>query len=142
MNFFKLLPQITYDGVLIRNLFFKYYLITDIPDKYLATYNIKDGETLESIAEFIYGDTELWWVIAFINQIEDVIFDLPISQTAIQAMAKDQSTINGVLDMSLFSSTFDKLETENDAKRVIKVVKVDHLNRVLSDIIQKFNENK
>ena len=142
MNFFKLLPQITYDGVLIRNLFFKYYLITNIPDKYLATYNIKDGETLESIAEFIYGDTELWWVIAFINQIEDVIFDLPISQTAIQAMAKDQSTINGVLDMSLFSSTFDKLETENDAKRVIKVVKVDHLNRVLSDIIQKFNENK
>ena len=44
------------------------------------TYDVKNGETPESIAHKLYGDTELHWVIMLINNITDRYHDWPMSE--------------------------------------------------------------
>ena len=44
------------------------------------TYDIKNGETPESIAFKLYGDEELHWVVMLINNITDRFHDWPMSE--------------------------------------------------------------
>tara|TARA_S200002703_G_C3789758_1_gene243718 strand:- start:1532 stop:2059 length:528 start_codon:yes stop_codon:yes gene_type:complete len=44
------------------------------------TYDIKNGETPESIAFKLYGDAELHWVVMLINNITDRFHDWPMSE--------------------------------------------------------------
>ena len=44
------------------------------------TYDIKNGETPESIAFKLYGDAELHWVIMLLNDVTDRYHDLPMSE--------------------------------------------------------------
>lgn len=44
------------------------------------TYDIKNGETPESIAFKLYGDAELHWVVMLINDITDRFHDWPMSE--------------------------------------------------------------
>ena len=43
------------------------------------TYDVKEGETPESIADKLYGDSELHWVIMLINNITDRYHQWPLS---------------------------------------------------------------
>lgn len=102
MDYFENLPKLdaTYGKTTnsIRNLFFKIQVASTINSEYLIAYRIKDGQSLEDIANEVYGDTALWWVIALINNIADVFFDLPLSSTVLQtiAIAKGK-TVNGTI---------------------------------------------
>ena len=138
MEYFNFLPKITYDNIYtIRNLFYKYYFSETIPSEYLYSYILADGESLESISFDVYNDINYWWLLAIINDIRDIIFELPLQTEVLQKIATDQSTIEGVLDLELFSENYDELETENDLKRNIKILKPIHLNDVLSNIIKE-----
>jgi hypothetical protein len=100
MDYFENLPKVsvTYGNTtnLIRNLFFKVRVASDINEEYLITYKIRDGQTLEDIAEDIYGDAGLWWVIALVNDIEDVYFDLPLDPNSVQTIANAKAkTVSG-----------------------------------------------
>ena len=44
------------------------------------TYDIKNGETPESIAFKLYGDAELHWVIMLLNDVTDRYHDWPMSE--------------------------------------------------------------
>ena len=44
------------------------------------TYDVKSGETPESIADKLYDDSELHWVILFVNNITDRYHDWPLSE--------------------------------------------------------------
>jgi len=43
------------------------------------TYDVKEGETPESIADKLYGDSELHWVILLVNDITDRYHQWPMS---------------------------------------------------------------
>jgi|TARA_R110001592_G_scaffold150083_2_gene375729 hypothetical protein len=43
------------------------------------TYDVKEGETPESIADKLYGDSELHWVIMLVNNITDRYHQWPMS---------------------------------------------------------------
>jgi hypothetical protein len=139
MEYFDLLPKIKYstEEFDIRNLFYKFDFIQTIPSKYLYSYRIADGENLETIAFEIYNDPVLWWLLAIINNITDVVFELPLSSEILQKIARDQSTIDDVLDMELFSTNYDILEIENDQKRLIKVLKPQYLKEVIVNLIRE-----
>ena len=47
-------------------------------------YDIKEGETPEIIAERIYGDPELHWIIMLVNQRYDYLKDFPMSTLELQ----------------------------------------------------------
>lgn len=141
MKYFDLLPKVLYDNDLfsIRNLFYKFNFVEDIPIEYLYNYTIKDGESLETISFMEYNDPSLWWLLAIINDMRDIIFDMPLDSISLKKIATDQSTIDNVLDLNLFSTNYDILEAENDNKRIIKILKNKYLSDVLINIIREIS---
>ena len=45
------------------------------------TYDVRNGETPESIAFKLYGDAELHWVVMLVNNITDRYLDWPMSES-------------------------------------------------------------
>ena len=137
MKYFRLLPIIDHGDFQVRNIFNKYILDDPIDDKYLFTKNLQDHETLESVAFDEYGDSELFWVLVIINDIRDMIFDLPLQDDVLQTIAR-QMTIDseGFLDLIVYGTNYDALQTENDNKRTIQVLKSDFVNEFLSDALK------
>ena len=44
------------------------------------TYNVKSGETPESIADKLYDDSQLHWIILLVNEVTDRYHDWPLSE--------------------------------------------------------------
>ena len=137
MKYFDLIPNVTFDdGTVAKNLNYKFKL-QSLSDDYVTTYRIKDGECLESICKDLYDDASLWWVLSTINDIRDVIFDLPITEETIQRFTKDMSTENNFLNMTAFAENYDMLVAENDEKRTIKVIKPNLMQQIVKQIIRQ-----
>lgn len=135
MKYFKLLPTVTIDQYKFKNVFQKLFL-TEIKEDQLLMYRINENERIEDLAYRFYRSTEYWWVIAIINNIRDIIFDFPLSEDAIQSMAREKAMINDVLNNTLFIQEYDKLQAENDAKRSIRLVKPSHLPIVIKEVLR------
>jgi hypothetical protein len=100
MDYFENLPKITYTegnvSNVIRNLFFKIQVTSDINNEYLINYEIQDGQTLEDISFDVYGDPKFWWIIALVNDIQDVIYDLPLDDSTVTKIATAKAkTVKG-----------------------------------------------
>ena len=54
------------------------------------TYDVKNGETPESIAFKLYGDSELHWIIMMINDITDRFHDWPMQENQFNAFVNDK----------------------------------------------------
>ena len=54
------------------------------------TYDVKNGETPESIAHKLYGDSELHWVILLLNDITDRFHDWPMSEAQFLQFVNDK----------------------------------------------------
>lgn len=137
MQFFNFLPDISYGIYSSKNLFYKYYFSEKIPKEYLYSYILKDNESLETVSFDVYEDSVFWWLLALINDIRDIIFELPLSSIILQKIATEQSMVEGELDLELFSTNYDILEIENDLKRNIKILKPEYLNQILTSIVKE-----
>jgi hypothetical protein len=136
MKYFSLFPKMTHGDFEVRNIFNKYILTTPLEDKYLYIKNLGDHDTLESVAFEEYADSSLFWVLVIINDIRDMIFDLPLSDAVLQTIAKEMTLASaGFLDLTLFGVNYDALQAENDEKRKLKVLKSDFVNEFLSDVL-------
>ncbi len=94
-NFFRVFPSINYDPQTLApqttkditkrinyiNTLKKYKLI-------YYTYNVKDGERADVIAEKYYGSSSLDWLIYLINDIHDPFFDWPLPTNVLYEMIK------------------------------------------------------
>ena len=54
------------------------------------TYDVKSGETPESIADKLYDDSELHWVILLVNNVTDRYHDWPLSETQFNAFVNEK----------------------------------------------------
>ena len=54
------------------------------------TYDVKNGETPESIAHKLYGDSELHWVILLLNDVTDRFHDWPMSEAQFIKFVNDK----------------------------------------------------
>jgi len=54
------------------------------------TYDVKNGESPESIAHKLYGDSELHWVILLLNNITDRFHDWPMSEAQFIQFVNDK----------------------------------------------------
>lgn len=138
MKYFRLLETIDHGEFQVRDIFKKYILDDPIDLKHLFTKTMRDHETLESVALDEYGDPELYWVLVIINDIRDMVFDMPLPDSAIQEIARAMATDeNGQLDLFEFSLAYDQLQDEQNEKRKIKVLKSAFINQFLSDALRK-----
>lgn len=137
MNYFELLPIIANGDNTVRNIFNKYILSNPLKDEFLYTHLLTEGQTLEDVAFEEYSDSSLYWVLVIINDLRDMVFDLPLADDVLQTIAK-QMTIDseGSLDLIVYGTNYDALQAENDDKRAIKVLKSDFVNEFLSDVLK------
>ena len=56
------------------------------------TYDVRNGETPESIAHKLYGNAELHWIIMLLNDITDRYHDWPMTEAQFIQFVKDKYT--------------------------------------------------
>lgn len=96
---FNHLPDISYDGVLIKN-FFRKVKLRDDTFRYTTNfkkYTIKDGETPQDIAHRFYDNINYYWIILLINDIQNVNEDWAMSSLVFEDyISKKYPTDNGL----------------------------------------------
>jgi len=102
--YFNFLPSIKYDvkpisypfsesDYVVAKNFFRRYKISDTAFNqavYFNTYALQDGQRLDQIAEAVYNDPNLDWVIILTNNMINTTFDLPMSEAELQKHLEKQ----------------------------------------------------
>ena len=96
--YFANFPFIIYDSVgngdfkIVTNLLKRVALRTKVRTNTLLydTYDVKEGETPEMIADKLYDDSELHWVILFVNNITDRYHQWPMNFGQFNAFIADK----------------------------------------------------
>ena len=96
--YFANFPLIIYDSVgdgnfkIVTNLLKRVALRTKVRTNTLLydTYDVKEGETPEMIADKLYDDPELHWVILFVNNITDRYHQWPMNFGQFNAFIADK----------------------------------------------------
>ena len=96
--YFANFPFIVYDSVgngefkIVTNLLKRVALRSKVKSNTLLfdTYDVKEGETPESVAYKLYDDSELHWVILLINDITDRYHQWPMSFSQFLAFINDK----------------------------------------------------
>jgi hypothetical protein len=103
--YFEQFPTIVYDaekeGVYkdVKNLLRRVGLRAKVRTNVLLydTYDVKNGDTPESLAFKLYDDPELHWVILLINNITDRYHDWPMTESQFLQFIKDKySDVNAL----------------------------------------------
>jgi len=103
--YFANFPLIIYDSVgdgnfkIVTNLLKRVALRTKVRTNTLLydTYDVKEGETPEIIADKLYDDPELHWVILFVNNITDRYHQWPMNSGQFNTFLADKySNIDAV----------------------------------------------
>ena len=72
------------------------------------TYDVKNGETPESIAFKLYGDAELHWVIMLLNDITDRYHDWPMTEAQFSQFVQDKyDNVDGTHHYEISQSSGD-----------------------------------
>ena len=72
------------------------------------TYDVKNGETPESIAFKLYNDSELHWVVMLVNNITDRFHDWPMSEAQFLKFVNDKyDNVDAVHHYELSQSSGD-----------------------------------
>jgi len=76
------------------------------------TYDVKDGETPESIADKLYDDAELHWVVLLVNDITDIYHQWPMRYSQFLQFVNDKyADPNGVHHYEIPQSSGDTTKT-------------------------------
>jgi len=103
--YFANFPYIVYDSIgngdfkIVTNLLKRVALRTKVRTNTLIydTYDVKEGETPEMIADKLYDDPELHWVVLFVNNITDRYHQWPMNSGQFLAFINDKYTnVDGV----------------------------------------------
>lgn len=91
-GFFSRFPQLSYDlsgnpnanSETVVNIFFRFHILNSVLQNSLLyyPYYVNEGETPESIAHKLYGDTTKGWVVMMANKIVDPHYDWPLPYQA------------------------------------------------------------
>jgi len=98
--YFANFPVIPYDSVgngdfkVVTNLLKRVALRTKVRTNTLLydTYDVKDGETPEMIADKLYDDPQLHWVVLFVNNITDRYHQWPMASIQFNQFVNDKYT--------------------------------------------------
>ena len=96
--YFEKFPVILYDSVgngdfkFVTNLLRRVGLRANVKSNVLLfdTYDIRSGQTPEEIADKLYDDPELHWVILMVNDITDRYHQWPLNENQFQAYINDK----------------------------------------------------
>ena len=114
--YFKQFPTIPYDShgtgkfKDVKNLLRRVAIRSKVKTNTMVydTYDVKNGETPESIAFKLYGDAELHWVVMLLNDITDRYHDWPMSEAQfLQFVNEKYSNVDAVHHYEISQSSGD-----------------------------------
>ena len=96
--YFQNFPLIPYDSVgdgqykLVTNLLKRVALRAKVRTNVLLfdTYNVQEGQTPEMIADKLYGDSNLHWIVMYVNNITDRYHQWPLTTPQFLAFINDK----------------------------------------------------
>ena len=96
--YFKQFPTIPYDSKgtsefkSVKNLLRRVGIRAKVKSNSMLydTYDVKNGETPESIAFKLYGEAELHWIIMLVNDITDRYHDWPMTEAQFSQFVHDK----------------------------------------------------
>ena len=96
--YFDNFPKIFYDSVgqgnpkVVTNLLRRVAIRAKVKTNTMLydTYDVKSGETPEIIADKLYKDPELHWIVMLVNNITDRYYGWPLGQLDFEKMLKDK----------------------------------------------------
>ena len=96
--YFQNFPLIPYDSVgngdykLVTNLLKRVALRTKVRTNaaLFDTYDVKEGQTPEEIADKLYGDPNLHWIVMYVNNITDRYHQWPLTTPQFLAFINDK----------------------------------------------------
>ena len=125
--YFKNFPTIIYDAVGngefkdVKNLLRRVAIRAKVKSNTLLydTYDVKEGETPESIADKLYDDPELHWIVLLVNDITDRYHQWPMNYSQFNEFIADKyDDIDGTHHYELAQSsgnTDTKIEVYNNS---------------------------
>jgi hypothetical protein len=125
--YFDSIPKILYDSKgngevkVVTNLLKRVAIRTKIKTNSLIldTYNVKNGETPESIADKLYDDPELHWVVLMVNDITDRYHQWPMYEQQFNTYVNEKyDNPDGVHHYEISQSSGDsetKIEVYNNS---------------------------
>jgi hypothetical protein len=125
--YFKNIPTIIYDSVGngefkdVKNLLRRVAIRAKVKTNTLLydTYDVKEGETPESIADRMYDDPELHWIVLLVNDITDRYHQWPMNFSQFnQFIADKYDDVDGTHHYELAQSsgnTTTKIEVYNNS---------------------------
>lgn len=105
--------------------------ILDYAETTRTTRYIKDGETLESLSYELYETIDYWWTIAILNNISDLLYDLPMSNIALRKYFTELVADGEIADSE---SEWVALMDANDAKRKVIVIPTSKIVEFMFEI--------
>jgi len=88
MKYFSYLPQVTYNGKIVRNILARGKIRDMILNNSVAyyPYAIEDGDRPDILAHKYYGSSDHTWIILYANEIFDPFYDWPLEQEIFDKM--------------------------------------------------------
>lgn len=119
------------------------------------SYDIREGETPEIIAEKFYNDANLHWVIMLVNERYNVYNDFPLSWSELNALInkkyanpnaiKEYRKDGYVVDSNVIGATSitnrDYEIEKNEAKRRIKIIAPSLISLLVQELNDSFGNN-
>lgn len=86
-RYFEKFPIIEYRGQKLRNIILKSRIIREVFENITIFHplTVEDGERPDTVAYDFYGDSELYWLVLYANDIVDPYYDWPMSQKEFRA---------------------------------------------------------
>jgi len=118
--YFKNFPTIPYDAVGsgqtkdVKNILRRVSVRSKVKANVLFydTYDVKEGESPESIADKLYGDPELHWIVLLVNDITDRYHQWPMTYAQFLQFVNDKyADPNGVHHYEIAQSSGDTTKT-------------------------------
>ena len=125
--YFKNFPTIVYDAVGdgefkdVKNLLRRVAIRAKVKTNTLLydTYDVKEGESPESIADKLYDDPELHWIVLLVNDVTDRYHQWPLNFSQFnQYVADKYDNVDGTHHYELAQSSGDtntKIEVYNNS---------------------------
>lgn len=115
-------------------------------------YEIRDGETPDILADRIYGSSQYHWVLMLVNEKYDIYNDWPLSYEVLNNYIVEKYTLEKIGDIHHYEkdgytvlsnvygataiSNWDYEVSENDKKRLIKIVHPSLIKQLTTEILK------
>lgn len=161
-TYFESFPLTVYNNQDITNILIRLDFLNKIKDNAVLydDLQIEDGETAEDLADLIYGDSNLFWVILWSNNVINPFRDWLLSADQLMLFVQEkygeeniynphhyETTSSSDLGAGIwvnfgtpFITTISNYDYEaglNEAKRKIKIMRPNYISQILQEYRQE-----